>query len=264
MYVEIRRNREGIVRINTAMRRMLEGKPALGSVIGLGAPLIAELFSLAGCDYVMIDQQHGAWDDATTIQAFRSIMLGSAIPMARVPKNDYYAIGRVVDQGALGVIVPMVNSVEEAKATAFAVRYPPRGGRSWGPFGAGGYGADYGERVDEEILLLVQIETRQAAESAKEILSVEGVDGCWIGPNDLGKSLGVAPATAEGQQELERVIQGVLNDCCKVNKVPGIWAGGMARQRLDQGFQFVTMCNDEMLIIDGVKELLENLGEYRD
>jgi len=252
------------MRINEAKRRMLEGNPVLGPVIGLGAPLIAETFSLAGCDYVIIDQQHGAWDDTTTLQAIRATLVGSAVPLARVPRNDYSSIGRVLDQGALGVIVPMVNSAEEAEAAVYATRYPPRGGRSWGPFGVGGYGPDYGDRADDEILLLVQIETRQATERARDILAVDGVDGCWIGPLDLARSLGAEYHSPAGAPEVETAIEGVLAACREVGKIPGIYAAGVAKRRLDQGFLFVTVCNDRMLIVNGVKNILEFLGSDRD
>ena len=251
------------MRVNEAKRRMLEGNSVLGPVVGLGAPLIAETFSLAGCDYVIIDQQHGAWDDTNTLQAFRGIMVGSAVPLARVPRNDYYSIGRVLDQGALGVIVPMVNSAEEAEAAVYATRYPPCGGRSWGPFGAGGYGPDYGDRANDEILLLVQIETRQATERARDILAVEGVDGCWIGPLDLARSLGADYHSPAGTPEVEAAIESVLASCRETGKIPGIFAVGIGKRRLDQGFLFVTTCSDAMLIVDGVKRTLESLGSDR-
>ena len=108
------------MRYNAAKRRMLEGKPAIGASAGLGSPVAAEMLSSLGFDYVLVDNQHGAWDDESTMYAFRSICLGSAVPMARVRANDYYAIGRLLDRGALGIIVPLVNSAEEASAAARA------------------------------------------------------------------------------------------------------------------------------------------------
>ena len=83
-----------------------------------------------GFDHIVVDNQHGRWDDESTMRAFRSIALGPAAPMARVRQNDYGAIGRLLDIGAMGVIVPMVNSAAEAEAAAYATRYPPRWGRS--------------------------------------------------------------------------------------------------------------------------------------
>ena len=188
---------------NTALSRMLNGQPVIGVTAGLGAPLAAEALSLAGCDFVLIDHQHGNWDNSTTMQAIHSICLGSATPMARVRQNDFCAIGQLLDRGALGIVVPMVNSVEDAERAAFAARYPPRGGRSWGPFGADMHGSGYSEWADDEIFLAVQIETKEAARQAIEILSVDGVDGCWIGPADLARSMGVDLASPQGRLDHE-------------------------------------------------------------
>ena len=156
------------MRSNLAKQRMLEGKSAIGASSGLGSPLAAEILSHAGYDFVLVDNQHGAWDEISTMLAIRSICLGSAVPMARVRKNDFCAIGRLLDIGMLGIVVPMVNSVEEAQAAAFAARYPPRGGRSVGAFGARFYGPDYARQINDEVFLAVQIESKQAVECAEE------------------------------------------------------------------------------------------------
>jgi 4-hydroxy-2-oxoheptanedioate aldolase len=247
------------MRVNTAKQRMLEGKPAIGVGSGLGSPLSAEILSRIGFDFVLVDNQHGAWDDNSTMLAFRSICLGSAVPMARAPENDFYAIGRLLDRGALGIVVPMVNSVEEAMGAAFAARYPPKGGRSVGSFGAGIHGSDYARRINDEVFLAVQIETIQAVDSADEILSVDGIDGCWVGPGDLGNSMGVDLDTPEGREAHEAAIQRVLDVCRKTGKVPGIAGGKDARRRLSQGFLFVTALGDAGLLSDGAQESLESL-----
>ena len=120
------------MRQNTAKRRLLEGKAAIGASAGLGSTLVVEILSRAGFDFVLVDNQHGAWDERGTLLAVRNICLGPAIPMARVTHNDFYAIGKLLDSGMLGIVVPMVNSAAEAQAAAHAARYPPRGGRSVG------------------------------------------------------------------------------------------------------------------------------------
>ena len=232
------------MKINTAKRLMLEGKAAIGAGASLGSPLAAEILSLAGFDFVLVDNQHGAWNDTSTMLAFHTICLGPAIPMARVQANDFYAIGRLLDRGALGIVVPMVNSVEEAREAARAARYPPRGGRSVGAFAVGCYGSDYVSWVNDEVFLAVQIESEQAANCAEEIMAVDGVDGCWIGPGDLAYSMGVDVSTPEGLEAREAAIMGVLDACRKTNKIPGIYAGGDAEQRLKQGFLFVTSASD--------------------
>ena len=160
---------------------------------------------------MLVDNQHGDWDDGTTLAAFRAISLGNATPVARVRQNDFYAIGRLLDWGVLGIVVPMVNTVDEARAAAFAMRYPPYGGRSFAGSLAVHYGPDYDTWADREVFLAVQIETAQAAEHADEIMAVEGVDGCWIGPMDLARSLGVgvgAPGAPGGSSERAECCRG--------------------------------------------------------
>lgn len=250
------------MKFNKAKQRMLEGKAAIGAEVGLGSPLSAEMISPLGFDYVVVDNQHGAWGEESTMQAFRGIALGSAVPMARVRQNDFGLIGRLLDQGALGVIVPMVNSVEQAQAAAFAVRYPPRGGRSGGAFGVGFYGPDYHDWIDDEVFLAIQIETAQARERADEIMAVEGVDGCWIGPGDLGMSMGLDRSTPEGAEAHTAAVQSIIDACERTNKISGISMGSVADAQpwLDRGCLFVTVGADSEWMLDGAQEALRQLG----
>ena len=247
---------------NTTKRRMLEGHPAIGAEAGLGSPLAAELLSTQGFDFVLVDNQHGPWDDQSTFQAFRSIVLGQATPMARVRQNNFGLIGRLVDSGALGVVVPVVNSVEDAEAAAFAIRYPPRGGRSDGPFGAGIHGADYDSRANDEVFLAVQIESIQAVERAEEIMAVEGVDGCWIGPGDLRRSMGVDLDTSEGRDAHTKAILHAIEACRKTNKIPGISTpnAAVAQRWIDEGCLFVTTGDDGGFMLSAAQEALHKLG----
>ena len=146
--------------------------------MGLGSPLSAELISPLGFDYVLVDNQHGAWADQSSMHAFRSISLGTAVPMARVRRNDFGLIGRLLDMGCMGIVVPMVNNAEEAEAAVFATRYPPLGGRSIGPFGTGFLGDDYDDWANDQIFLAVQIETDEGARNAEEIMAVDGIR--WV------------------------------------------------------------------------------------
>jgi 4-hydroxy-2-oxoheptanedioate aldolase len=247
--------------INTAKQKMLQGKPAIGAGAVLGSHLGVELLSQAGFDWILVDCQHGNWEDETALLAFRAIRSGSAVPMARVRHNEFAAIGRLLDQGALGIVVPLVNSASEAHAAANAVRYPPRGGRSMGAFLASYHGADYGEWADDQIFLAVQIESAQAVDRAEEILAVEGVDGCWIGPKDLARSMGVDIRTPDGRQAHESAILRVLAACRQTHKIPGIDGDGEveARRWLNHGFQFVTTTGDAGLLINGGQAILERL-----
>jgi len=248
------------MRTNEALRRMRQGLPALGASAGLGSPLAAEILSQAGFDFVLVDNQHGAWEDAGMMAAFRSVALGGAVPMTRVEQNYYYVIGRALDRGAMGIVVPMVNSAAEAAEAARAVRYPPRGGRSMGPFGTGFLGSNYAAEINDEVFLAVQIEQHRAVEQAEAILSVDGVDGCWVGPTDLALSMGVDLTTAAGRREHEAAILRVRDACRRLNKIPGIAGTPVtARNWLDEGFLFVTVAGDGALISGKAPEVLESL-----
>lgn len=233
------------MRTNTVKQKLLRGEPSIGAEAGLGSVLSAEMLSRVGFDYVVVDMQHGAWTEESVMNAFRAIALGSALPMARVRSNDFGLIGRLLDIGAMGVIIPLVNSVEDAEKAAHATRYPPLGGRSGGNFGTGFLSDDpddYQDRANEEIFLAVQIESAPAVESAEAILAVEGIDGCWIGPGDLSASMGTTPGTPEHTA----AIRSVIAACHKTGKIPGISLGEveLARFWIDEGCRFVTCGSD--------------------
>ncbi len=242
---------------NATKQRLLRGEPAIGATVSLGSPFSAEIFSRSGYDFVMADMQHGSWDDYGAAMAFRSIALGSATPMVRVIGNDFYAIGRMLDRGALGIIVPMVNTPEEARAAAYAVRYPPRGGRSWSPLLAEFHGTDYRERSNDEIFLAIQIETVQGVENAEAILSTPGIDALWLGPNDLARSMGVPFGSAVHEETILKV----LAICKKAGKITGIAADGNVPYWVRHGFQFVTACNDAGLILEHGPQTLKTIRE---
>jgi len=244
--------------VNTVKQRMLASQPGLGATVGLGSPTAAGLLARAGFDFVLVDYQHGEWDDAAALAAFRSIALQGAVPMARVRQKDFYTIGRVLDRGALGIVVPMVNSVADAQAAALAARYPPLGGRSFGGSLTLHYGADFDIWIDREIFLAVQIESAQAVEHAEEILAVEGVDGCWIGPNDLARSMGVAQNTPAHTDAILRVLEA----CRRTSKIAGISAADAAdaQRWIAHGLLFVTAGGDGAIVASGGHEILRSLG----
>ena len=112
--------------VNTAKQKMLAGQPAFGFSLGMGSPLVAELLSRSGIDFVLLDRQHGSWGEDSTIAALMALTAGSASPMARVARNDYTLIGRLLDEGVMGMVVPMVDTQEQAQAVADACRLPPQ------------------------------------------------------------------------------------------------------------------------------------------
>ena len=234
---------------NTAKQKMREGKVALGAGCGLGAPFVAELLALQGFDWILIDNQHGTWDRHSSSLAFMGVRAGGSIPITRVPENDYYAIGRLLDEGALGVIVPMVENQEDAEKVAFASLYPPDGGRSVGTAGASAYGADYMAKYNDEAFVAIQIESRGAVERAEEIMAVDGIDGCWLGPGDLANSLGFERNTPEHDEAVMRMIEA----CKKYGKAPGIAAGSVEQTEkwAAAGCTFINVRGDKGYVMAG-------------
>lgn len=213
-------------------------------------------------DFLLLDAQHANWDLRTAGEAFRNIFEAGNVPMVRTTENDPYAIGSMLDRGALGIVVPMVETPEEAQRAVTSIRYGPDGRRSIGGGGMRDWLGVPELEVYREVFLAVQIETRRGVENAKEILAVDGVDGCWVGPSDLSLSLGlgVAPETDEGQQTLNEAIRTVLSACRETGKVPGICGAGPDNQWLKEGFRFVTVAVDSLCVVDGAAAAVEASG----
>jgi 4-hydroxy-2-oxoheptanedioate aldolase len=252
------------VRVNTAKQKMLAGQPAFGYALGLGGPAIAELMAHTGIDFIMLDGQHGSFgpSGADMIECLRAMAAGSAIPMARVARNDYTLIGKLLDEGALGIVVPMVHTPEEAKAAADACRFPPRGGRSWGWGRAMHFGDDYTDWIDDQVFVAVQIESIQAVENAEAIMATPGVDGMWLGPSDLALSMGIHPRDMAQDDRHARAVERALQACRNTGKIPG-YAGGSPEEALalaERGFQFLTSGSDIGFLLEGARAGVKRLG----
>ena len=176
-----------------------------------------------------------------------AISTGEATPLVRVPWNEPYEIMKVLDAGAYGVIVPMVNSREEAERAVAACRYPPDGNRSFGPIRAAVYGGrGYASEANGQIACIAMIETAAGIERLEEIVSTPGLDGIYIGPSDLALALGLAPT---GDNDDPRHAEAVLRirDTCRAHGLAvGIHTSspGFAQRYLDLGFNLVTLGSD--------------------
>lgn len=207
---------------NPVKRKLQAGQAAFGYAAGLGSPLAVEVLSYSGIDFILLDTQHGSWGPESTIAALSAVTGSPAVPMARVARNDPTLIGRLLDEGGLGIVVPMVNTVDEARAAAAACRFPPEGQRSWGWGRARVYGPDYADQINDALFVAVQIESVKAVENAEAILSVPGIDGCWIGPSDLALSMGFHPRVMFERESHGMALQQVLQACHNTDTVPGI------------------------------------------
>ncbi len=249
------------MKINTTKQKLLRGELAFGYSAKLGSPVAAELLSHSGVDFVMLDGQHGAWGPDSLVAGLAAICAGPATPFVRVLSNQFHLIGQTLDAGALGIVIPMVDTVAEARAAARACRYPPKGTRSFGWGRALAYGNDYTDWSDEQLFVAVQIESAPAVENAEAILATPGVDGCMVGPQDLALSLGFHPREIPTRDEHARALERIVQACHNTGKIPGIDIGApdTVAQRVAQGFRCIWMGNDARFVANsavmGVKDV---------
>lgn len=247
------------MRPNETKRKLDAGEPAFGLFLSSGSPLAAEIAGGAGFDWLLVDLQHGENNLGNLNVMLTAVSTTAATPFVRVPANDPMLIGRAYDLGAYGVVVPMVNSVAEAKAAVRAARYAPHGERSWGPIRGSLYGgAEYFAAADDTLMLFGMLETAEAVRSARDILAVEGLHGCLVGLNDLSISLGISPEGAAGEtlpEALEDALSGILDACRETGKIPGVqlYGAGAVNARVAQGFRFVGM-GTEMRLMRGAAD----------
>jgi 4-hydroxy-2-oxoheptanedioate aldolase len=233
--------------MGSALReRWAAGGTALGAWISLRDPLIAETAAVIGFDYVCIDLQHGLNDYDQMVNALAAMARTEATPLVRVPWNEPGIIGRALDAGAAGVIIPMVNSVEEAHRAASACHYWPTGTRSFGPVTAGARGGFPGlERANEQVLCIPMIETREAVGAIDGILGVPGISAIYVGPADLSVTYGLRPALEQADEGWNAGIADVVASCAAHAVIAGVHAAApLAERRAGQGFRMITVASD--------------------
>ncbi len=227
------------------------GKTTINAWLGLPCTMSAEVVAHAGFESVTIDMQHGCVPFESVVPMFQAICTTDAVPMIRVPWNEPGIIMRVLDAGAYGVICPMINTVEEARALVSACRYPPMGARSSGPFRASVYaGADYVRHANDEILVFAMIETETAIANLPEILKVEGLDGVYVGPGDLSLSMGEQPSLSPTAQKVIDGIKKIADQTNEAGLIPGVHCDSPETilTRYEQGFRYATLLNDTRLL----------------
>jgi 4-hydroxy-2-oxoheptanedioate aldolase len=241
--------------VTSLRERWKRGEATFGAWCTIPSSWTAEVASRLGHDWVCIDTQHGLIGYDTMLPMLQAISAGGATPLVRVPWNEPGAIMKALDAGAGGVIVPMVNSAEQAKAAVDVMRYPPDGSRSMGPIRARDLGGDW-----KRPLSIVMIETVQAVESADEILAVPGVDAVFVGPNDLAVSAGLE-SSYEGRHPQHRRLIERIAEAARANGVAaGIMCGTaeVALQWHEIGFVMLGLQSDTRLLADATAELLSS------
>jgi 2-keto-3-deoxy-L-rhamnonate aldolase RhmA len=245
---------------NLLKEKLYAGKTSLGTWLSIGSPDVADTLKLLPFDWFLIDLEHSYF----TIEQARNIMLSvldtKITPLVRVGESDQYLIKRALDIGAYGILVPLVNSPEEAARVVNYSKYPPLGSRGVGPVRAASYGnnlKDYVTTANDEILVGIQIETTQALCKVEEIAATKGVDLVFVGPSDLTMSLGLI--TDRGNPKVAESMQSVVKVCEKLDKIPGTLAATAdeAKKWQKLGFRFISLGSDSKYLFQGAKNFVE-------
>lgn len=233
----------------------LDGGASIGIWCAIPSGVTAEVSARAGGDFVCLDMQHGMMGFDVSLQMLQAIDNTGVSPVVRVPWNDPAIIGKVLDAGAMTVIVPMTNTAEDAQKAVDACRYAPEGIRSFGPTRVSmREGPDYFAQSRDRVGVMPMIETVEALENLDAIAATPGISGLFFGPFDMSVSLGLAPGNNDGAAAFDSAIQRVLDACNRNNIVAGILANAeLGALRVQQGFRFVAVSMDIMALAMALK-----------
>ncbi|MEX5729517.1 4-hydroxy-2-oxoheptanedioate aldolase [Rhodovulum iodosum] len=235
------------------------GKAAINGWLAIPSGFSAETMAHQGWDSLTVDLQHGVVDYQAAVAMFQAISTTDTVPMARVPWLDPGIMMKVLDAGAYAVICPMVNSAEDAELLVKSTKYPPLGGRSFGPIRGLLYGgADYPEHANDTVVGFAMIETRAGLDNLEDILSVPGLDAVYIGPSDLSLALGCRPTFDDVDPPVAEAIDFILAKAKEHGKIAGIHNGTpeAALRRIEKGFRFVTISSDARLMAAGARTVV--------
>lgn len=248
--------------MNLCKKLLNEGRTAIGSWWQVGHPANAEILAKAGFSWIAADCEHGEIENGEICNFCRAVSQYNCMPLVRVKENDNLEIRRALDLGAMGVIVPLVNSAEDAKKAVAAAKYPPVGIRGFAFHRGNNWGVDFDEYVkcaNEEIMVIVMIESKEAVENIDSILAIDGVDGVFIGPYDMSGSYGIIGQT--GAPEIKGACRKVSEACRKAGKSAGMHivlpTAEAVKNAVADGFTFLALGMDTVFLANGAKQALE-------
>jgi 4-hydroxy-2-oxoheptanedioate aldolase len=256
------------MRANAVKRALLAGRPQVGTMISTNDPMIAQIMANGGFDWVLFDMEHGP----VTLGALQTgvgVVRGTATePFARVAWNSSAAIQTALDCGVSGIMIPMIGTRADAEAAVRDARYSPLGERSRGGMLAalsfGTDGGTYRAAANDEVLVLAQIETREAIDNLDEIAGVAGIDCLYVGPSDLGSTYGVDPIRAwdDKSTDFARAILTVPAIARKHGKIPGIQVAhpAMAKECIALGFTLIGMGGDANFLLAATRKARADIG----
>lgn len=244
------------MRSNPLREAILHDDRAIGVWLSTPSSVAAEVVGRVGYDYACIDMQHGLIGYSDVVPMLQALTLGETTPTVRVPWNEPGIIGKVLDAGAMAVIVPMVNTAEQADQAVRRSMYHPRGDRSSGPIRVAPVeGPEYAEVANEHVQVIPMVETTEALDNIDDILSVDGVNAIYVGPMDLGVSMGLGRGTTD--PSFHDALDLIVERCVAHGVVPGIHANPTTiGDRLARGFRMVTVQSDLTAMRLGLVEAL--------
>ncbi len=237
--------------------------PAIGTIVTLETPDVAEMLSLCGFDWLFIDMEHGNLSPATTQRIIQAIGEGCS-SIVRIPENNAMWIKKALDTGCDGIIVPQVKNAEDARLAVTAAKFPPQGSRSVGIARAHGYGMSFTEYVasaNERVALVILIEHIDAVNNLEEILAVSGIDGVLIGPYDLSGSINLLGQVTS--QPVRSSIAEIKKKCQEKSIPVGMFVmkAEDAHKEINDGCKFIVVGMDSVLLWNAAKTALDTVLE---
>jgi 4-hydroxy-2-oxoheptanedioate aldolase len=254
------------MRPNPVKAALKAGKPSVGTWLSLGNLTAARFMARAGLDWLNVDCEHSMVGIESTAAIFGAVADAGCPCFARVPSNRHDHIKRVLDNGAHGVVVPMVNSRQEALDAVAACKYPPFGTRSVGgathALNFGATAAEYYAKANDEILVVLQCEHIDSVRNADAIFSVPGIDAIFVGPNDLAASMRSPDGKPPSADATKEAMAHILAMCQKHGVAPGIHCAtpAEARHRIEEGWRFIAVASELKMMLDGAAAVVQGLG----
>jgi 2-keto-3-deoxy-L-rhamnonate aldolase RhmA len=246
--------------------RVLNKELLVGTFLNLGSSLTAEIAGHAGFDWLLIDLEHGAGNRQELLYQLQAIESTPAVPFVRIAWNDPIRFKKVLDLGASGIMVPYVQTAEEARRAVAAMRYPPAGNRGVAVMNracAFGPGFDeYFKTASSKLVTILQIETAEAIRNVEQIAAVEGADVLFVGPMDLSVGLGIAQQWSH--PELRAALSKVVNACKKFDKAAGmiVMNEGQIDQALADGFTMLAYGSDSAVVVKGLQSIASSFRKH--
>jgi 4-hydroxy-2-oxoheptanedioate aldolase len=255
------------MRANPVKQALKAGRPSVGTWLSLGSITAARFMARAGLAWLTVDIEHSLVDWETATHMFGAVADAGCVALARVPSSRHDHIKRVLDNGAHGIVVPMVMSRQEAIDSVAAAKYPPQGNRSVGGsvhvLNFQATTAEYFARANDEVLVVLQCEHIRAVEQADAIFSVPGIDAIFVGPNDLAASMRSADGKPPSGESTSQAMKHILATCKKHGVAAGVhcFSPEEVRARIEEGWQFLAINSELRMMMDGVADVMRRLGQ---